>query len=96
MNESSFQFVRQSLRGLNRLRLLRLRTRIYCPECEELRRVADFFAGSDIVALDCGHRRAVFTRKPEDVAAYNTAVTKHTGTRLVGWNGASIRKVEAA
>ena len=96
MNESSFQFVRQSLRGLSRNRLLRLRTSAYCSECREVKRVTDFFAGSDIVALDCGHRRAVFTRKPEDVAAYNTAVTKHAGTRLVGWNGASIRKVEAA
>ena len=96
MNESSFQFVHQSLRGLSRNRLLRLRTSAYCSECREVKRVTDFFAGSDIVALDCGHRRAVFNRKPEDIATYDTAVIEHEGSRLTGWNGASIRKVEAA
>lgn len=34
-------------------------SRMLCSECSALRGVVDFFSGSKIVALQCGHRRGL-------------------------------------
>src|SRR5258707_10077459 len=102
LNDSSFQFVRQTLRGLSRNRLLRLRTSAYCSECHEVKRVTDFFAGSDIASLECGHRRPIFNRTPAERTAYDNAAAEHAGRRATGWQGSGsvvvtrVENVEAA
>jgi hypothetical protein len=59
LNESTFKLLRSSLRGLKRVRLLRLGTRLYCHECRVMRTVRDYFASGEAV-LDCQHRRPAF------------------------------------
>ena len=66
LNESTFKLLRSSLRGLKRVRLLRLGTRLYCHECRVMRTVRDYFASGESL-LDCDHRRPAFFL-PENVA----------------------------
>ena len=59
INDSTFRLIKDSLRGMRRLRLLRLGTKLLCHECNGLRRVTDFFRSGEAL-LDCGHRRPAF------------------------------------
>jgi hypothetical protein len=86
MNDSSYKFIRSNLRGLKRNRLLRLRTKIFCPECKTVRRVTDLFTTGTVV-LDCKHRREVFNRTDAEVAEYRKALAEHEAKRqIVGKN----------
>jgi hypothetical protein len=66
LNESTFKLLRSSLRGLKRVRLLRLGTRLYCHECRVMRTVRDYFTSGESL-LDCGHRRPAFFL-PDNIA----------------------------
>jgi hypothetical protein len=59
VNDSTFCLVRDSLRRLNRTRLLRTQAKLFCLECNGLRQVTDYFASGESL-LDCGHRRPAF------------------------------------
>ena len=59
MNDSTFKLLRSTLRGMKRIRLLRLETKLRCFECNELRRITDYFASGEAL-LDCQHRRPAF------------------------------------
>jgi len=90
MNDSSFRAVSVWMKRTNRHRLLRLRTSLFCRECQQVERVTDFFSGSDIVALSCGHRRDVFERSDKEISAYEAALREHTKrVEIVGKNAAN-------
>jgi hypothetical protein len=40
----------------------RIKTSLYCPECQELKEVHDVFdtRGFDVAILECSHRRTAF------------------------------------
>lgn len=83
MNDSSFRAVTSWLKRVNRLRLLRLRSKLWCETCRETRRVADFFGGSDVAVLECGHRRPVFKRTQGEISAYENAARENAARRQV-------------
>jgi hypothetical protein len=59
MNDSTFRLLRDSLRRLNRTRLLRTQAKLFCSECNRPTQVTDYFASGDSL-MDCGHRRPAF------------------------------------
>jgi hypothetical protein len=59
VNQSTFVLLRDSLRRLNRTRLLRSQAKLFCSECKALRQVTDYFVSGEAL-LDCGHRRPAF------------------------------------
>lgn len=59
MNSSTFVLLRDSLRRLNRTRLLRSQAKLFCQTCNRLRQVSDYFACGEAL-LDCKHRRPAF------------------------------------
>lgn len=44
---------------VNRHMLRRTNARMFCPECQKVSAVVEFFAGLGKAALECGHRRSV-------------------------------------
>lgn len=83
MNSSTYRFVTNNLKHRGRLRLLRLHSKLWCSECLTVRKVVDFFSGSDVAELDCRHRRPVFNRTRDEQAAYETAQREHEARRQV-------------
>src|SRR5882762_5043951 len=74
MDESTFKFVTRTLRRWpSRLALIHKRTRLYCGQCQELRRVVDFFQGPQVAVLDCRHRRPIAYRTDSEITAYRVA-----------------------
>jgi hypothetical protein len=59
VNDSTFGLLRDTIRKLNRHRLLRLRSKLYCMTCKELKRVTDHFPSGESL-LECQHRRQAF------------------------------------
>ena len=100
LNDSSYRFLRSTLRGLSRSRLLRLRSKLWCPECLAVRRVVDFFSGPDVVLMDCRHRRPVFNRTLDEQAAFEQADRERqtrrqiAGKNCVNANGYCVTFVE--
>lgn len=86
LNESTYTLVKNSFRRVNRLRLLRLHSKLYCGVCQKARRVTDFFSGIDVAALECGHRRPIFNRTPEEITAYEAEKARREARQeLVGF-----------
>ena len=85
MNDSTFILVRDSLRKLNRTRLLRSQAKLFCPECSKLRQVTDYFVSGESL-LDCGHRRPAFFL-PDNVAQEfkNEVTARETRREIVGY-----------
>jgi methylphosphotriester-DNA--protein-cysteine methyltransferase len=50
-----------------------MKTRIFCPSCSTVRRVADFFPNKEAL-LECGHRRVVIDQAV--MTAYEQEVEK--------------------
>ena len=89
LNDSSYRFVRDSMKRVNRHRFLSTQSKLFCVE-HGLQAVRDFFSGSDIAALSCGCRRPIFFRRPEDIAAYEAARREHLRrVEIVGKNAAN-------
>ena len=89
LNDSSYRFVRDSMKRVNRHRFLSTQSKLFCVE-HGLQAVRDFFSGSDIAALSCGCRRPIFFRRPEDVEAYEAARREHVRrVEIVGKNAAN-------
>lgn len=82
MNDSTFSLLRSSLRGLKRLRLLRLGTRLYCFECRTLNRITDYFASGDCL-LSCQHRRPAFLLDENVAQEFQAEVAARTVRREV-------------
>lgn len=86
-NQSTYRAVSSRLKQTNRHRLLRLSSKLFCPTCQRMEVVTDFFSGSDVAVLSCKHRRPVFFRQPEEIAAYEAARREHqTRREVVGKN----------
>jgi hypothetical protein len=83
MNSSTYDLVKQSLAGLNRLSLLNRTTRLYCHDCQEMRRVTEFYSLSKTALLDCKHRRPVAIRTDAEVASYEAATEERARKRLI-------------
>lgn len=84
MNDSTFILLRDSLRKLNRTRLLRTQAKLFCSECNRLRQVTDYFASGDSL-LDCGHRRPAFFLPDKIAQEFKDEVGARTVRReLVG------------
>jgi hypothetical protein len=75
MNVATMQLVKSSLANQNRHYLLSSRVKLFCKECRGVKLVVDYFGNGD-AKLDCSHRRPVAFRTPEDVTAYEAAVTE--------------------
>jgi hypothetical protein len=85
MNDSTFHLLRDSLRRLNRTRLLRTQAKLFCSECNGLRQVTDYFASGEAL-LDCGHRRPAFLLDENVAQAFQKETEARTARReLVGY-----------
>ncbi len=83
MNSSTYDLVKQSLAGINRLSLLNRATRLYCHDCREMRRVTEFYSLSKTALLDCKHRRPVVMRTDAEVASYDAATEERARKKLI-------------
>jgi hypothetical protein len=65
----------------SRIALIHARTRLYCPDCRELRSVRDFL--SEMCVLECQHRRSVFfPLTAKELTALKNFVNSDDGRRV--------------
>jgi hypothetical protein len=83
MNSSTYDLVKQSLAGLNRLSLLNRTTRLYCHDCQEMRRVTEFYSLSKTAVLDCKHRRPAAMRTDAEITAFKQETEERARKRLI-------------
>lgn len=81
MNDSTFQFVKKTLKNVSRLGILRSNARFYCRE-HGLQSTKDIFPNKTVL-LACGCKREMFHRTPKEIAAFDTAVTEAQRRRRV-------------
>jgi len=99
-NLSTQKMIQRTLDGCNRHLLLATKLKCLCVECHEVFRVLDRFPNGDLL-LDCPkkHRRPLFLRRDEDVAAFETAKAEREARKRpiesAEWT-ASLRPYEAA
>ena len=85
MNDSTFRLLRDSLRRLNRTRLLRTQAKLFCSECNGLRQVTDYFASGEGL-MDCGHRRPAFLLDENVAQEFQKETEARTARReIVGY-----------
>jgi hypothetical protein len=84
LNDTSYRFVKQTLKETTREGVLRKRTRLLCQSnmSHGVQPVTDCFPSGEC-KLECGCRRPLFLRKPAEVNAYETAVEKHEKRKLI-------------
>lgn len=85
VNQSTFVLLRDSLRRLNRTRLLRSQAKLFCSECKALSQVTDYFPSGESL-LDCGHRRPAFLLDENVAQEFQKETEARTARReLVGY-----------
>lgn len=84
LTDTSYGFIKQTLKETTREGVLRRRTRLLCQSSPShgVQPVTDCFPNGEIL-LACGGRRQLFLRKPAEVNAYDTAVDKREKRKLV-------------
>jgi hypothetical protein len=104
LTDTSYGFIKQTLKETTREGVLRKRTRLLCQSnpSHGVQPVTDCFPNGEIL-LACGCRRQLFLRKSAEVNAYDTAVDKREKRKLISCrshHGAYVRvfveDVEAA
>jgi hypothetical protein len=81
LNESSYKFVRNTLKRASRSRLLRSKSKAMCTT-HGLQTIRDMFPNREIL-LACGCRRNCHNRKPEETSAFDAAHAEHQTRRKV-------------
>jgi|GEM_PF-6076550 hypothetical protein len=85
LNDSTFALIKRSLKRLNRHRLLRSRSKLFCQECNKVRQVTDYFASGESL-MDCGHRRPAFLLDENVAQEFQKETEARTARReLVGY-----------
>ena len=85
INDSTFLLLRDSLRRLNRHRLLRTHAKLFCSKCNRLRQVTDYFASGESL-MDCGHRRPAFLLDENVAQEFQKETEARTARReIVGY-----------
>jgi hypothetical protein len=85
MNDSTFQAVSTRLETVTRLNVLHQKTKLFCPDCRALRTVIDVFPNR-VVTLECKHKRVLFNRTAEEIAAFDEELAKRSGKVVKGSN----------
>jgi hypothetical protein len=83
LTDTSYTFVKQTLKDTRREGVLRRRTRLLCQECGEVRQAIDVFPNGEVLMSPCQHRRPMFLRKSAEVTAYDTATREREKRKLI-------------